>query len=522
MSLKKIPWHAVFIVLYPIVFLYAENMQHVQLSDVWSPLIKVVAGAIGLFLLLLLAFRNGTKAAILFTVMVFLFFHYRQYYSALYPGVIPLIKVRFDHNFYKWFSLCLSLLVTWRLIKSKSDFSKVTRLFNFFTIILIGFSFVKIATFIRAESKINLPKKTVSTGSETVLQPNGDPPSIFYLIVDAYGREDILNSLFDHDNSAFTDFLEEEDFYVADKSFANYNQTVLSLPSAMNMTYLDSFADVVGRDYRSRTPLKLLIHNNTLVANLEEIGYTSIGFDAAIYDDVQLDSVDVFMETGVERINLFESELVNSTIITAFNRNYGEPQNEDDRYTLHRRKILNAFDNIQELTKEEGPLYVHGHVLSPHQPFVFDENGNSVTPKHEYTIWRPIQAGRDPKEYKVEYIQQLKFINKKLTETVKAIKANNKNAIIIIQGDHGPCSELNDIDHFENNNFAERMPILNAYYFPDHDYSMLSKDISPVNSYRVIYNKYFGKNMPLLPNRSYYATWMYPYQFRDVTDSLPQ
>lgn len=522
MSLKKFPWHIIFIVIYPIAFLYAENMQHVELSHVWSPFMKVIAGAVGLFIVLLLAFRNLTKASILFTVMVFLFFHYRQYYTALYPGVIPLIKVRFDHNFYKWFSLCLSLLVTWRLVKSKSDFSKITSLFNFLTILLVGLSFFKIATFIRAESFIDLPQKKITSGSETVLQPSGEKPSIFYLIVDAYGREDVLKSLFNHDNSYFTNFLEEENFYVADKSFANYNQTVLSLPSAMNSTYLDSFADVVGRDYESRYPLKLLIHNNDLVTNLEEIGYTSIGFDAAISEDVTLDSVDVFMKTGVETINLFESELINSTIITAFNRNYGKPENEDERYTLHRRKILNAFKNIKELAKHDEPMYVHGHVLSPHQPFVFDENGKSVMPKHEYTIWIPIQSGRDPDEYKEEYIQQLKFINKKLTETVKAIKENNKNAIIIIQGDHGPCSELNDISSYEGNNFAERMPILNAYYFPDHDYSMLSKDISPVNTFRVIYNKYFGKNMPLLPNRSYYATWKYPYQFRDVTDSLPQ
>jgi len=39
---------------------------------------------------------------------------------------------------------------------------------------------------------------------------------------------------------------------------------------------------------------------------------------------------------------------------------------------------------------------------------------------------------------------------------------------------------------------------LNAVYFPDHDYRMLYPQMSPVNTFRIVFNHYFGQNLPLL------------------------
>jgi len=47
------------------------------------------------------------------------------------------------------------------------------------------------------------------------------------------------------------------------------------------------------------------------------------------------------------------------------------------------------------------------------------------------------------------------------------------------------------------------MAILNAYYFPDNDYSLLYPEISPVNSFRVILNKYFKTGLSLLKDDAY-------------------
>jgi hypothetical protein len=44
-------------------------------------------------------------------------------------------------------------------------------------------------------------------------------------------------------------------------------------------------------------------------------------------------------------------------------------------------------------------------------------------------------------------------------------------------------------------------PIMNAYYLPDGGSELLYDSISPVNSFRVILNRYFGMNMDLLDDR---------------------
>ena len=109
-----------------------------------------------------------------------------------------------------------------------------------------------------------------------------------------------------------------------------------------------------------------------------------------------------------------------------------------------------------------------------------------------------------------------------LLETVDAILANSETPpIIVIQSDHGPGAYLH-WGSLESTVPAERFGILNAYYFPDGGYEMLYSGISPVNSFRVVLNEYFGGEYDLLPDRHYYSTWSFPFEFVEVTDlSLP-
>ena len=64
------------------------------------------------------------------------------------------------------------------------------------------------------------------------------------------------------------------------------------------------------------------------------------------------------------------------------------------------------------------------------------------------------------------------------------------------------------------------MAILNAYYFPDGDYTALYDDITPVNTFRVVFNEYFRAGYRLLEDRCYFSTWHAPYALVDVTDRV--
>jgi hypothetical protein len=64
------------------------------------------------------------------------------------------------------------------------------------------------------------------------------------------------------------------------------------------------------------------------------------------------------------------------------------------------------------------------------------------------------------------------------------------------------------------------MSIFNAYYFPDTDYELLSSQITPVNTFRIVFNRYFGADLELLPNRVYFSSTIRPYDFFDATEML--
>ena len=61
---------------------------------------------------------------------------------------------------------------------------------------------------------------------------------------------------------------------------------------------------------------------------------------------------------------------------------------------------------------------------------------------------------------------------------------------MILEGDHG----------FDN---LQRTSILNAFYLPGDGNNALYPMISSVNTFRIIFNLYFGTDLPYLPDMSY-------------------
>jgi len=93
------------------------------------------------------------------------------------------------------------------------------------------------------------------------------------------------------------------------------------------------------------------------------------------------------------------------------------------------------------------------------------------------------------------YINQIQFANSQALAIVDQILANSKTPpIIIIQGDHGL-------------EVGERNLILNAIYLPEAGRDDLYSSISPVNTFRVIFDNYFNADLPLLPDNSFYSKY---------------
>lgn len=517
-NIKAFPYHPFLLSVFPAITLYMSNKHVLEISMIWATLAVMAATAALLLLAGKLLFKDVSKGAILASVAILIITNYGNYQDNLYDVKIPFFfkPVRMDHNFYLWSSLVL-IILAWFLLRRAKKVIKPTKIFNAFAVILFATSFFA------GGSNITEAKSNVTYSDDKVLDMNEPDqlPDIYFLVMDAYGRADVLQELFEFDNSDFTDYLRKKGFYVADSSTSNYGQTILSIPSALNMQYADDIARQAGVESEDRKPLRKWLLDNKTVASLRSIGYKAISTDASVFDLVTFDEgVDIFYSTPGTDLNLFENHYLNTTILRAFNNR--KSVTILDPFGMHRKKILNAFKYIKNVpNKKNGPYFVYGHVLSPHQPFVFDKNGESVDPDYEYGIWKPRETGFPLDKYKEGYVNQLQFVNSKLKETIDYILEKSKiPPIIILQGDHGPASQIMNVNGLENNNFKERMTILNAYNFPDKDYSRLYDTISPVNSFKIVFNQFFGTDIELIEDKAMYSSWYQPYKFFDVTDEI--
>jgi hypothetical protein len=76
----------------------------------------------------------------------------------------------------------------------------------------------------------------------------GEAPHVFYVILDAYARHDVLAEHYGFDNTPFLEALRERGFYVAAGSESNYTMTSYSLTSSLNMSYIEDLREAARRE----------------------------------------------------------------------------------------------------------------------------------------------------------------------------------------------------------------------------------------------------------------------------------
>jgi hypothetical protein len=223
---------------------------------------------------------------------------------------------------------------------------------------------------------------------------------------------------------------------------------------------------------------------------------------------------------GLVGANPFESLLIQTSLLRlAYDGVVALPRFVPDLeypYAVHRNRIRHTLAALQDLPATDEPRFVFAHIIAPHPPFVFGADGSPVTPNEPFTLRFTFDPG-DPssEDYRLAYRDQTIFVNDQLEQVVTAIlEDSNEPPVIIIQGDHGPDSGSGRVSYVQ-----ERMTNLNAYLLPSGAKG-LYPGITPVNSFRVVFNDLFGADLPLLPDRVLYSEYDTPYDFKDETTAI--
>ena len=515
-------WFAPFLLsVQPVLHLFSINVSELNFSEILRPLlVSLLFGCIVLSIAYLFL-RDWHRAGLAVSLFLFLFFLFGDV-AVWSSKTLTLGPARAN--------LVTLLLVTvimtvwiWLVRNRIKDIASANLYFNLLAALLFLSSGVRMGNYLRENGLFFSTSPSVKAA---IIQSKDTRPDIYYIILDAYGRQDILETFYEFDNSRFVNELTARGFYVAEQSSSNYIQTMLSLSSSFNLDYLQTLkAD--GTRIENRADLVRLVDNNKVRSLLAQNDYQLISFRNEY--KATIPSAEIYYDDSQSAIaypvTAFESILVDHSLarvlshIPAFNRALIEMP-----YDTHRRYILSTFAKLREVPALEGNYFVYAHIIAPHPPFVFDERGHVVTHDEPFTLHDANYYIRDhsQKNYIAGYRRQIQYINTLVLETVDAILSQSTTPpIIIIQGDHGPGAHLH-WGSLEKTIPAERFGILNAYYFPDGDYSRLYPSISPVNSFRVLFNQFLGTDYALLPDRHYYSSWSFPFDFIEVTDlSLP-
>jgi hypothetical protein len=488
----------------------------------------VLVISICLFLVLSTLVRNWLKAGLILSVLLIAFFLYGHIYTVLRESGLSPLLVR-HRLLLPLLSIiaCAFVIFIW---KNEKSIGVLTSFFNVVGIVLVTMLLFQLVSYeLQAIShKDKFLSESISS-QEIYSTVTENTPDIYYIILDGYGREDILNEFYSYDNSAFIKGLKERGFYVADDSYTNYMQTVLSLSSSLNMDYIDELNSENGGKSPENETYGNWIQFSKVRDFLHQHGYKTVAF-ATSY--AEMGTADIFFKPSYQEdsnapillpVNEFEGLLLKSTMVRAWFDLKRKDNNLQDSfleapYIAQRNRILFTLTEIKKVPTISGKKFVFVHVIAPHPPFVFGPNGEAVNHIFPYELGDGSAFDGSPEEYVTGYRNQIQYVNKLVLQAIDSILAGSHEApVIIIQGDHGPGAHL-QWSSVDKSNVPERMAILNAYYFPDGNYDNLYSSISPVNSFRVILNKYFGTEMNLLSDNHYFSTYSEPSKFINVND----
>lgn len=490
----------VYLFLLPVVFfLHGFNQLpfFIHFDSTLNPLMISISAGIMCFSLFWLLTGSISKAGI----SVFFFLTVYLYFGVFHD----FLKSVFGKGLLTSYKVVLPAIMVVVILALRYSFrrdARIHKLSKFLHVLMWAFLLIEVISFLRNlynyRSDHNLIDNDFSLSRSYQVSNllDADKPDIYFLVFDEYTSNPALHTLWQFDNSAITHWLKEQGFYVADSSKANYNFTPYSLSSSLNMRYIDRRKGDIGNNaFYTLKALKSLTKNETWEI-LKKENYRFY-FKSPLENNVETFK-------GVKVLNQFPyTQLYTTTLLYRVKKDilWNFTKNaivkkivsaeKTDRESLASQSAEDVFATISAIkattdtNTNRQPKFVFGHLLVTHEPHLFDSAGNFAFDKSRQSF--------------DTYVDQVKFANKIIIDLVSYLQKNNKkNTIIILGGDHGFRDLPEDKNHFQ-------FPNLSTYYFPGRDYSKLYPKISPVNTFRVIFNNFFNRQYPLLPDSSVFV-----------------
>jgi hypothetical protein len=500
------PFHPLLVAVYPVLFLYGENLGELTLGDLMTPLAVILAAAIVALVLGAYLVGDARRAALVVSALAAMFLLYGHL-----SGVVAPIGIRAALQQIGW-AVFIGAVVVMALRIGSARLAGLTRALNIVSVLLVVLALV---TIVPGEVQ-RFGRSTVASAGVDGVGAGGAGRDIYYLVFDRYGSARSLDLLYDIDDRPFLDRLRERGFQVAPDSHANYVKTTLSLAATLNLDYLDDLVatqDVASNDHG---PIYERLSNHAVGRFLRDRGYRYVHVGSNYGPTASSPLADQNLRLAGP--SDFVGSLYDVSALPWIARRLGIPGTTDRerRYAFTKYQL----DTLDRLAEESGPAFVYAHVMLPHPPYIFARDGSLVP--------ETVDDGRSASD---GFAEQLRYLHTRVDALLDRLLARPEaeRPIIILQADEGPYPPgygRNTVTYDWSTATSEELEIkygiLNAMYLPGEAAPELPPTISSVNTFRLVFDAYFGVDLPLLPDRSFTSASKFrPYDLTEITDRLP-
>ena len=480
--LKKIPFFLLLLVFFFCLHGSVENYGYLDLGEVlWVGMVAMLCIAL-FFALTWLITKNYLFAALItfFIALWYLFF----------GAIHDLIKLTYFLNFLHSYTIIIpallvfNVLVIWLLKRSKRLHQKLALYLNvLFIIFCLGDSFFLIKRHLNFK-EVTMPH-TINFNTAAVAQK----PNVYFLLFDEYAGYKSLQDSFGFKNDSLYHFLKQEQFKEL-PTFANYDLTIFSMPSLLNMQY-------VPENYTKQSPTQLDIqHRFGEISNAKVFSiFTSLGYNIqnfsifdikghpAIYDHNNLFPIHAALLTN----KIFHNRLIKNIGWWFISGRFSIPFLKE--YYIKRNDAYN-IEVVQAVkkamtNKNTQPRFSYSHFFLPHRPFYRDSTGAFNPPEKILDFKYPVD--------RTLYLSYLKYTNNIIKDLVMQVNANDPDAIVVIMSDHG-FRVYNIPGSYDPNNFDN----ICFVRFPSVQVDTVNLPRSNVNFFRYFFNTAYGQNLPYL------------------------
>ena len=513
--MRRWSWHPLLFAVYPVVYLFGRNCGDLSLDVLWRSLGVALALGVLVWILARRVAGDGSRGALLASGFLVLWSVYGHGHQVLAGA---------------WFGQHRVLLPVWigavawmlRSIRRGRPGEETARVLSK-TAVMLGVGLLILPV---GMSVLELMKTRDGNCGRCIALPAAsivhDPipvcrdADIYHIVLDGYGRADVLADLYDLDNTPFLEALRGRGFCVVDSARANYTQTLPALAAAFGVRVEGHDREPPATD---RGPLAARLKDALRSAELPSFRDWTRAF-ATGYAATELLASDRYLAPPTA-INEFERALVAATpagvALNLIESRWGD--------VLHRRTVEYAFSHLAVAPDAPPKAFTFAHIVAPHPPFVFappSATAGAMVPlaDGDHVVH---DGGLSIDQYRSAYRAQIEAVNSRFLRAVDEILANGRESIILVHGDHGPGSLLKWDERIPDPAAArERLGILLAVRFPAPGPDICAFARTPAGARQDIWLRMMGWRPVPDESPSRHSTWSNPFDFVEIApDGTP-